>query len=326
MSVDVLMPAKMQQFAIDELDAACRLHRLWEEKDEGAALERFAPDVRVMVVSGWARKIDAALMKRFPKLELISITGAGYDKIDAVYAGQNGVVVTNAAQALSEEVADTAMALLLNAVKQMPQAERFMRDGKWLNGNYPLTATVRHRTMGIVGLGRIGKAIARRAEAFGVKVIYTGRAKQDGVVWPYYPNVEEMAKHCDTLMMSLPGGLETNKIASRAALESLGPNGVFVNISRGSVVDEPALIDLLRSKKLLAAGLDVFMNEPKIDPAFYELDNVALSPHWAAGTHDARHTGQRIACNNVLSWVAGKGPLDPVPETPWPATGQRRQT
>jgi lactate dehydrogenase-like 2-hydroxyacid dehydrogenase len=324
MSVQVLMPAKMQQFAVDELDAACRLHKLWEYPDQDAALERLAPDIEVMIVSGWPRKIDAALMKRFPKLRMITITGAGYDKIDAVYAGQNGIVVTNAAQALSEDVADMAMALFLNAVRQIPQAERFMRDGKWTGGNYPLASSLRDRTMGIVGLGRIGKAIARRAEAFGVKVVYTGRTRREGVAYPYFASVEDMAKHCDTLMMSLPGGPETDRIASRAALESLGPQGVFVNISRGSVVDEAALLDLLRSKKLLAAGLDVFMNEPKIDPAFYELDNVALSPHWAAGTHAARGMGQRIACNNVLSWIAGKGPLDPVPETPWPETGRRR--
>ena len=314
----------MQPFAIERLDAACRLHRLWEEKDEAAAIERLAPDLRAMIVSGWSKPVDAALMKKCPKLELVSISGAGYEKIDAKYAGQNGIVVTNAAGGISNEVADTAIALLLNAVKRMPQAERYMRAGKWLEGNFPLTATVRHRTMGIVGLGLIGKQIARRAEAFGVKVVYHGRTKQEGAPYPYYASIEEMAKNCDTLVMAIPGGPTTLKIASRAVLESLGPEGVFVNISRGSVVDEEALIDLLQSKKLLAAGLDVFMNEPKINPIFYELDNVALSPHWAAGSHDARRTGQSIACDNVLSWIAGKGPLNPVPETPWPQTASRK--
>ena len=319
MSFDVFMPAKMQPFVIEELEAACRLHKLWEHKDEDAFIEQIAPNLRAMIVSGWSKPVDAALMKKCPKLELVSISGAGYEKIDAKYAGQNGVIVTNAAEALSNEVADTAIALLLNAVRRFPEAERYMRAGKWEQGNFPLTATLRHRTMGIVGLGLIGKQIARRAEAFGIKVVYHGRHRQEGVAYPYYASVEEMACHCDTLVMALPGGPSTVKIATRAVLESLGPEGVFVNISRGSVVDEAALIELLRSKKLLAAGLDVFMNEPKIDPAFYELDNVTLSPHWAAGSHDARKTGQRIACNNVLSWMAGKGPLNPLPETPWPA-------
>jgi lactate dehydrogenase-like 2-hydroxyacid dehydrogenase len=322
MAFDVLMPAQMQPFAVSELDKACRLHKLWEEKDQDAALERLAPDLRIMIVSGWSKPVGAALMQRCPKLELVSISGAGYEKIDAKWAGAHGIIVTNAARALSNECADTAIALLLNAVRRFPQAERHMREGKWLKGNFPLTATLRHRTMGVVGLGRIGKEIARRAEVFGMKVVYFGRNEQKGVPYKYYASLLDMARNCDTLAIAAPGHPTTNKIVSREVLEALGPDGVVVNISRGSIIDEAAMIDMLQSKKLLAAGLDVFETEPAINPAFYELDNVALAPHAAAGSLDCRRTGQRIACDNVLSWMAGKGPLDPVPETPWPLAAQ----
>jgi lactate dehydrogenase-like 2-hydroxyacid dehydrogenase len=325
MTFDVLMPAQMQPFVVEELGAACRLHRLWEEADPDAALDRLAPDLRVMIVSGWRKPVDAALMRRCPKLELVSISGAGYEKIDAVWAGAHGITVTNAARALSNECADTAMALLLNAVRRFPQAERHMREGKWLTANFPLTATLRHRTLGIVGLGRIGKEIARRAEVFGMKVVYFGRTEQKDVPYRYYASLLDMARDCDTLAIAAPGHPTTDGIVSRAALEALGPDGVVVNISRGSIVDEAAMIEMLQARKLLAAGLDVFDNEPNINPAFYELDNVALSPHAAAGSHDCRRAGQRIACDNVLSWMAGKGPLDPVAETPWPPAVERTQ-
>jgi lactate dehydrogenase-like 2-hydroxyacid dehydrogenase len=324
MAFEVLMPSQMRPFVIQELEAAGALHRLWEETDEDAALARLAPTVQAMIVSGWSKPVDAALMQRCPRLELIAISGAGYEKIDAKWAGAHGIIVTNGARALANECADTAMALLLNAVRRFPQAERYMRAGKWREASFPLTATLRHRTMGIVGLGRIGKEIARRAEVFGIKIVYTGRHAQKDAPYRYYASVVEMAKDCDTLVMALPGDPTTHKIASREALEALGPEGVVVNISRGSVIDEDAMIDLLRTNKLLAAGLDVFTTEPEINPAFYELDNVALSPHCAAGSHDSRSTGQRIACDNVLSWIARKGPLDPVLETPWPATAQRK--
>jgi lactate dehydrogenase-like 2-hydroxyacid dehydrogenase len=251
-------------------------------------------------------------------VEFIAHMGVGYDLVDVGYAAAHGITVSNTPDVLNEDVADIAMALLLDTVRQVPQCDAFLRAGKWLQGTFPLTATLRGRTMGILGFGRIGKAIARRAETFGLKIIYHGRSKQDGVAYTYHESAVALAEACDILMVVAPGGAETRHIVNKEVLEALGPNGVLVNVARGSLVDEEALIEALRDRKILGAGLDVFEFEPKVPKALMEMENTVLLPHMGSATHYTRQAMGQLVIDNVVSWTSGKGPLTPVAETPWP--------
>src|SRR5271169_535261 len=209
------------------------------------------------------------------------------------------------------------MTLTLMAVRRYPAAERYLRAGHWPKAPFPLSASLRGRTLGILGLGRIGKEIAKRARAFGVDVVYHSRKPQDGAPYLYYPSLVAMAKACDILVVCAPGGAATRKIVDREVLEALGPNGVLVNVARGTLVDEAALIDALTSGKILAAGLDVFENEPHVPEALLKLDNVVLTPHVGSATVPTRLAMANLVVANLFSWMDGKGPMTPVPETPW---------
>ena len=314
-SFEVLMPLPGMPEIAERLERRVTLHKLWEAADREAALAAIAPSVRA-IVSTWAR-VDAELMRRLPKLEIVASFGVGYDHIDAAWAGQHGIVVTHTPGVLDEDVADIAIALTLAATRRLPQAERHLREGRWPQGAFPLTASLNGRTMGILGLGRIGKKIARRAEAFGLRVAYHGRHKQDGVAYPYYPTPLALAEACDILLLAAPGGPETRHVVDARALAALGPNGVLVNIARGSLVDEAALIAALRDGVILAAGLDVYEREPNVPAELIALDNVSLLPHVASATVHSRTAMANLVVDNLLSWVDGKGPLTPTPETPW---------
>ena len=205
-SFEVLMPLPGMPEIAERLERRVTLHKLWEAKDREATLAAIAPNVRA-VVSTWATaRVDAELMRRLPKLEIVAGFGVGYDHIDAAWAGQHGIVVTHTPGVLDEDVADLAIALTLAATRRLPQAERHLRAGRWPSGSFPLTASLHGRVMGVLGLGRIGKAIARRAEAFGLRIAYHGRHKQDGVAYPYYPTPLALAEACDILMVAAPGG------------------------------------------------------------------------------------------------------------------------
>jgi lactate dehydrogenase-like 2-hydroxyacid dehydrogenase len=220
---------------------------------------------------------------------------------------------------LTEEVADTALGLLLNTVREFSRAEKWLRDGRWAaDGDYRLTpASLRDRSVGIAGLGRIGKAIARRVAAFGVPVSYFGRQEQPGVSYRYYPDLLALARDVDTLMVVTPGGPDTHNLIDATVLDALGPRGVLVNISRGSVVDEAALIDALRNRTILAAGLDVFLSEPRINPALLGLDNATLLPHVGSASQYTRNAMGQLVMDNVIAFADGKPPKTPVPETPF---------
>jgi lactate dehydrogenase-like 2-hydroxyacid dehydrogenase len=260
--------------------------------------------------------MGAEFLGRFPKLEIISSFGVGYDHVDAKWAAAHGIIVTNTPDVLTEEVADTALGLLLCTVRELPQAERYLRAGKWTEGDYPLTkATLRDRTVGIVGLGRIGKAIARRLDAFRVPMVYHGRNPQPGVPFRHYASLIEMARDVDVLMIVTPGGAATKHLIDAKVLEALGPDGILINVSRGSVVDEPALIAALKAGKILAAGLDVFANEPQVPSELVEMENVVLFPHVGSASVYTRDAMGQLVVDNLLSWAAGKGPLTPVPES-----------
>jgi lactate dehydrogenase-like 2-hydroxyacid dehydrogenase len=318
---EVLIHGPMMPRIVEGLTARLPSHRLWEMADPEGFLSSEGARIGALA-GGFTRRIDRSVIDRLPNLRIISNFGVGYDSVDAEYAASRGVVVTNTPDVLSDEVADTAIGLMISAVRKFPQAERHLREGKWLNGAFPLTASLRDRTMGIVGLGRIGKAIARRAEAFGLKLCYHGRSRQADVSLPYYANLLEMAKAVDILMVIVPGGAGTHRMINRAVLEALGPEGFLINVARGSVVDEEALIDCLEKGVIHGAGLDVFEKEPQVPARLLALDNVTLLPHVASASHHTRRLMADLVMDNVFAIASGKPPLTPVPETPWPPRGR----
>jgi lactate dehydrogenase-like 2-hydroxyacid dehydrogenase len=315
--LDVLMPAAGMGLVADLIAGTLPLHRLWLDPDPEAWLAEHGPSVRAIASAGGHGAIDETLMRRCPSLEIVASFGVGYDHIDARWADQHGIIVTHTPGVLDDEVADVAMGLTIMAVRRLPQAERYLRKGQWLKAPYPLTASLRGRTMGILGLGRIGKAIARRAEAFGLAIVYHGRQAQPGVPYRYYPSLTAMAEACDVLMVTAPGGSGTRHIVNGEVLSALGPEGVLVNIARGSLVDERALIEALRTGAILAAGLDVFENEPSVPADLIALDNAVLLPHVGSASSKTRRAMAECVLDNLLAWSKGKPPLTPVPETPW---------
>jgi lactate dehydrogenase-like 2-hydroxyacid dehydrogenase len=288
---------------------------MWEHRDPNRMLASIAPHVKAIV--SFVASCPRTLIESLPGLEIIATSAVGYDGIDVKAAAERGVVVTNTPDVLTDEVADLALGLLLATVREIPRADQYLRGGLWAaKGPYPLTATLRGRRAGIVGLGRIGKAIARRIESFGVPVSYHGRRKQTDVAYPYFPSVTELASAVDILIAVTPGGAETKHLIGKEVFEALGPNGIFINVARGSVVDEAALIHALKSGTILSAGLDVFQNEPNVPAELIALPNTVLLPHVASASVHTRDAMAQLAVDNVLAWFAGKPPLTPVPETP----------
>ena len=315
--LDVLMVGPVMPLIEQGISRAFTLHKLWEAPDREVLIAKLAPRLRAIVAGGGKHEpMGPDFLGRFPKLEIISSFGVGYDHVDAKWAAAHGIVVTNTPDVLTEEVADTALGLLLCTVRELPQAERYLRAGKWLDGDYPLTkATLRDRTIGIIGLGRIGKAIARRLDAFRVPVVYHSRHPQPGVPYRHYPQLVDMARDVDVLMVVTPGGPATKHLIDANVLEALGPDGILINMSRGSVVDEPALIAALEAGKILSAGLDVLANEPRVPPELMAMENVVLFPHVGSASVYTRDAMGQLVVDNLLSWAAGKGPLTPVPES-----------
>jgi len=314
---DILLIGPSKPLMAKGLEPVFTIHKLIEAKDREAFLSGLADRVRAFAVTYSNQKINADFMQRFPKLEIVSSFGVGYDHVDAKWAGAHGILVTNTPDVLNEEVADTALGLLLCTVREFPQAERHLRAGKWEQGPYPLTAgTLRDRTVGMVGMGRIGQAIARRLEAFGVPVVYHTRRPNGGVAYKHYASLVAMAHDVDVLMVIVPGGAETRNLINADVLEALGPKGILINIARGSVVDEDALIAALREKKIFSAGLDVFVNEPRVPKELMEMENVVLFPHLGSASIYTRAAMDQLVVDNLVSWASGKGPLTPVPETP----------
>lgn len=316
---DVLLVGARKPVLIAGMEPKVTLHDLLGAKDRDAFIKSVADKIRAIAVAYTADKVDAAFMQRFPKLEQISSFGVGYDHIDAKWAGEHGIVVTNTPDVLNEEVADTALGLLLCTVREFPQADRYVRAGKWVEKAYPLSkATLRDRTVGMVGMGRIGKAIARRLEAFGVPVVYHSRKPQDGVSYKYYPKLVDMARDVDTLMVIVPGGAATQNLINAEVLKALGPRGILINMARGSVVDEPALIEALKNRTIYSAGLDVFVKEPVVPKELLEMDHIVLFPHLGSASEATRAAMDQLVVDNILAWAAGKPPLTPVAETPYP--------
>jgi lactate dehydrogenase-like 2-hydroxyacid dehydrogenase len=260
---------------------------------------------------------DKATLSLFPKLEIVSGFGVGYDHIDAEYAREHNIVVTNTPDVLTEEVADVAMGLLIATLREFVKADRYLRSGLWRTQNFPLSVgSLRDRKVGMVGMGRIGQAIGRRLDAARVPVVYHSRNPAAGVSYKHYPDPIEMAKAVDTLVVIIPGGAATAKLINADVLKALGPRGVVINVARGSVVDEPALIAALKSGAILAAGLDVFASEPNVPDELRAMQNVVLLPHIGSASVVTRNAMDQLMVDNLKAWFAGKPPLTPVAETP----------
>ncbi|HEX5092604.1 MAG TPA: 2-hydroxyacid dehydrogenase [Burkholderiales bacterium] len=285
--------------------------KLHEAPDRAAYLKEVGPRVRALATFGPAGA-DAKLMDALPKLEIISNFGVGVDAIDLAAAKQRNVIVTNTPDVLNDCVADTAMALAINVVRRFPQAEGYLRAGSWAaKGGYPLTTSLGGKTMGILGLGRIGEAIAKRAQAFGMKIRYHNRRRKD-VAYPYDADPVALAKNCDVLMIVTPGGAETEKLVGAQVLDAVGPQGYVVNIARGSVIDEPVLLRYLQEKRIAGAGLDVFADEPRVPPAFFTLENAVLLPHVGSATQETRTAMGNLQVDNLVAHFAGKPVLTRV--------------
>jgi lactate dehydrogenase-like 2-hydroxyacid dehydrogenase len=314
---DVILMGPLKPLIVRGLEAVCTVHKTAEAKDRNALYAAHA-DVKAIAVAVPVDKLTDAFMSRFPKLEVVSSFGVGYDHIDAKWAGAHGITVTNTPGVLTEEVADTALGLLLCTVRELPQAERYLRAGKWPDKAFHLTrATLRNRTVGMVGMGAIGQAIARRLDAFRVPVVYHTRTKRAELPYRYYANLIDMARDVDTLMVIVPGGAATTNMINAQVLDALGETGIVVNMARGSVVDEPALIQALKDKRIMAAGLDVFAKEPQVPAELMAMDNVVLLPHVGSASVFTRDKMDQLVVDNIAAWVAGKPPLTPVAETPW---------
>src|SRR2546423_9030246 len=296
------------QFVLHHFETTHDLERLTAE---------VAAKVRGMAVTYNTVRGDARTLARFPRLEIVSSFGVGYDHIDANYAREHNIVVTNTPDVLTEEVADIALGLLIATLREFIKADRYLRSGLWMKKNFPLSVgSLRDRKVGMVGMGRIGQAIARRLDASRVPVVYHSRKVADGVSYKHYPDLIEMAKAVDTLIVIIPGGAATAKMINDDVMKALGPRGVIINVARGSVVDEPALIAALKSGTILAAGLDVFEKEPNVPDELKALQNVVLLPHIGSASVVTRNAMDQLVVDNLKAWFAGKPPLTPGVETP----------
>jgi lactate dehydrogenase-like 2-hydroxyacid dehydrogenase len=312
-AVAILVPGQFNDHAVGRIDRT--FSRVWIERaDASLVTDELRRTVRGIAAFGG---INAALIDALPNLEIIANFGVGYDSVDARHAGQRGVMVTNTPDVLTEEVADTAIGLLINTIRDLPRAETWLRDGSWArNGNYPLSRlTLRGRSVGIFGMGRIGLAIARRLEAFGLPIAYHNRRRVEGLAYEYHGTLKGLAEAVDTLISVAPGGASTEKAVNAEILSVLGPNGVFVNIGRGSTVDEAALAAALANGTIAAAGLDVFADEPNVPPALLAAPNTSLLPHVGSASEHTRRAMADLCVDNLISWFSEGRALTPVPET-----------
>ncbi len=289
-----------------------RVLRLWEAPDRAAFLAEHGSSVRGMMTLGHGGA-DAALIDALPNLEVIAVLGVGYDGVDVKHAAFKGIPVTNTPDVLSEEVANLGVGLALALTREIPKADAYVREGRWVKGDMKLNRTIVGRPVGVVGLGRIGRATAERLQALGAIVSWHGPRPKPDAPYPYDPDLEHLAANVDGLVLCCPGGPATRHLVNRKVLEALGPEGWLVNVARGTVVDERALVEALMTRRIWGAALDVFENEPRVPSELFALDNVILQPHQASATVATRNAMADLVVENLDCHFAGKPLPTPIP-------------
>jgi D-3-phosphoglycerate dehydrogenase len=296
---------------MEELDRAYQVHRLWEAKDRDQLLQDIGPTVRAVATNG-SLGASSRLINALPSLEIIACFGVGVDAIDLQTASARGIAVTNTPDVLTDDVADMAVGLLLAASRQLVKGDQYVRSGNWPSGELPLTNRVSGKRAGIFGLGRVGRAVASRLLAFGMEIGYYSRSRQTGLPYHYSESLVDLARLSDFLVITAAGGPSTAKAVNAEVLAALGPNGILVNVARGSIVDEAALIDALERNQIRGAGLDVFLNEPRINPALFTFPQVVLQPHHGSGTIETRTAMGKLLLDNLAAHFSSKPLLTPV--------------
>lgn len=308
---EILLMRSLVERTQAQLEAAYLVHRYDTAPDREALIRDLAPRLTAIATRG-DYPLPGALIERFPNLRIIASSGTGYDGIDVEAARRRGVAVTNSPSAAAECVADAAFALLLATVRRTAAFDRTVRAGQWMPDPPLLTDKVWGERIGILGLGAIGKAVARRAAGFAMDIAYHGRGRQGDVSYRYYDDPVELARNVKFLVVAVPGRAETRGLVGRAVIDALGPGGYLVNVSRGSVIDEPYLVDALINGRLAGAGLDVFAHEPHVPAPLRSLDNVVLNPHAASGTQATRDALGQFVVDNLAAFFAGRPLVSPV--------------
>lgn len=305
MLVDIVQKVPTGSAADQVLEQTFRVHKLWQAADPAAFFAELAPRARGLVTTGGAGA-DAALLDALPNLEVVACFGVGVDAIDTRHCERRGIRVSNTPDVLTEDVADLALALTLAVLRRLPQGDAFVRQGRWPTAKFPLAETATGKRAGIIGMGRIGRAIARRLEACCMTVAYTGPRPKADVASPYVASVQALARDVDVLVVACPGGEATRHLVNAPVLEALGPKGILINIARGSVVDEAALVAALQARRLGGAGLDVFADEPRTPPELWAMDNVVLQPHVGSATTQTRNAMGDLVVQNLLAHFSGQ--------------------
>jgi lactate dehydrogenase-like 2-hydroxyacid dehydrogenase len=311
MKPEILLIEPMMPQVEARLDAAYHVHRIFQETDPSALITRVGPRIRGIVTGGGAGASNE-LIDALPALEIIAINGIGTDAVDLERARARGIRVTTTPDVLTDDVADMALALMLAVHRRIPFSDRFVREGRWPTGAVPLGRKLTAKRLGIVGFGRVGQAIAHRAEAFHMEIAYTDLQPVPGTSHRHIPGLEDLARNSDVLVVAASGGAGSRGIVNRSVLDALGSDGVLVNVARGSVVDEPALVAALTERRLGGAGLDVFAHEPHVPKALWGLDNVVLMPHQASATVETRLAMADLVLRNLEAQFAGREPVTPV--------------
>jgi len=308
---EILLMGAYPEWDRVELDAHYHVHEYWSAEDKQALLDKVRDNIRAIATRG---EIGASreLISALPKLEIIACYGVGTDAIDLEFARQRGIKVTNTPDVLTGDVADMALALALATARQIIQGNAYVRSGAWSQQNMHLVTRLYGKKVGIVGLGRIGRAVAKRLDGFDCQISYFDQSKMPDVSYHFYSDLVELAHASEFLIVTMAGGIATKNLINAAVLRALGADGILINVSRGSTMDEPALIEALENGVIKAAGLDVFWNEPDIDPRFAKLANVVLQPHHASGTVETRQAMGQLVRDNLAAYFAGQPLLTAV--------------
>lgn len=312
MKPEILIVSPMQQSIYDALEGEFTIHTYHTAEDRPALLAEVGPRIRGAITNGGVG-VKREVLEALPKLEMISSFGVGYDGIDVAFCKERGIKVTYTPDVLNDAMAEITLGLMISLARRLPQADRYTREGLWASkGPFGLTSELTGKTVGIAGLGRVGKAVAERCQAFKMQVVYYGRTKQDFVPYPHYASLVDMARDVDWLVNVMPGGAATAKAFNREVFDALGPDGFFVNVGRGTTADEAELIAALSQKRIAGAALDVFEKEPNVPEALRALDNVVLSPHQGSATTKTRWMMGDLVVRNLKAYFAGAPVLTPL--------------